>query len=138
MKNKKETTIDTFVINKEKESHKEIMYAYTFSGEEDLKDELGYPMVDIKKVKDVFTDYKVFALKVVIGNSIKYFVKRGKFGKLFNPIGLYSEGTARKYNNHAGKPEWTLQQTNKKVFDFYINFLKTKNPAWIINADREV
>ena len=68
----------------------------------------------------------------------KMYVKRGRHGHLFNPIGLYSEGTEYKQKRHAGKPEWELKPVNKKAFDFYINFLKTKNVAWLRNAEREI
>jgi hypothetical protein len=38
---------------------------------------------------------------------------------------------------HAGRPEWEFKETTKQVFDKYINFLKTKNVAWLNNAERD-
>jgi hypothetical protein len=50
---------------------------------------------------------------------------------------MYSEGTAKKQMRHAGKPEWEFKETNEVVFNKYINFLRTKNIAWLNNAERE-
>ena len=56
---------------------------------------------------------------------------------LHDALPIYSEGTARKQMRHAGRPEWQFKETTKQVFDKYINFLKTKNVAWLNNAERD-
>jgi len=50
---------------------------------------------------------------------------------------MYSEGMAKKQLRHAGRPEWEFKETNEQVFTKYIKFLKTKNTAWLNNAERE-
>lgn len=103
---------------------------YTIFGKHDWLDDEGFPRVN-KEAPDAYA-------KSISGNTkTKFFVKRGRYGKLYNPIGLYSEGTANKQLRHAGKPEWEFREETEKVFDFYIRFLKTKNSAWLNNAERE-
>lgn len=68
-------------------------------------------------------------------NPPKYFVKVNSQGKLFNPVGP-EEGQLHKDLKY--KKQWEFREVNKKVFNFYLNFLKTKNPSWINNANREM
>ena len=127
-----------FRIHKEKDIQKspeeEIQeketFLYTVFGKHDWLDDDGFPRLDSEGT-DTYA-------KAIAGNErIKFFVKRGRHGRLYNPIGLYSEGTANKQLRHAGKPEWEFKETTERTFDFYINFLKTKNSAWLSNAERE-
>ena len=105
-------------------------FFYTIFGKHDWLDDEGFPRVN-EEAPDAYA-------KSISGNfETKFFVKRGRYGKLYNPIGLYSEGTANKQLRHAGKPEWEFKKETEKVFNFYINFLKTKNSAWLNNAERE-
>lgn len=132
-----------FVLNQDKkeEESKTLFEAYTYSGEHDYLNLDDFPCVDIDlndEEYDVFTDPNVFALHITKGHKNTYYVKRNKSGRLLNPLGLYEEGKSEKYMNHAGRPEWVLQPTNVNVFEYYINFLKTKNIAWINHAEREV
>jgi len=72
-------------------------------------------------------------------NLRKYFIKVDKYNRIFNPYGMYSEHRA---NNrqilHAGVDELNFRETNKKAFLLYLNFLKTKNLAWLRNAEQEM
>ena len=106
---------------------------YTIYGTHTYLDSKGYPRLDSSDD----SSYDAHAKSIAVGERIKYFAKRGRHGKLYNPIGLYSEGTSRKQARHAGRPEWEFKEVTKSVFDKYINFLKTKNPAWLNNAERE-
>ena len=122
------------VIDEEKPSPSDkIVSVYTMTGDHDFKDEEGFPRLPSGKQDDV----SAYAKKIEIGARHKYYVKRGRHGRLYNPYGLYSEGTAAKQRTHAGKPEWEFSESNEKVFSFYINFLKTNNAAWLNNAERE-
>jgi|LakMenEpi03Aug12_release.lakeMendotaPanAssembly.Ray.scaffolds.fasta_scaffold379737_2 hypothetical protein len=82
---------------------------------------------------------------LVVAKSIKvedrpkrFYVKVGNHGRIFNPIGLFSEGTHTKFLSKIGRKEWEFKEVNQKVFDLYINFLTTKNIAWLTNAEREM
>ena len=37
-----------------------------------------------------------------------------------------------------GKNEYNFSKVNQRVFDMYLNFLRTKNIAWLNNAEREL
>lgn len=80
----------------------------------------------------------VFAKKIINESSYKYYIKVGTYGKIYNPIGLFSEGTANKFLARAGKKAWEFKEVNSKIFDMYIKFLRTKNMAWLNNAEREM
>ena len=80
----------------------------------------------------------VFAKKLNSNNSTKYFIKVGLYGKVYNPIGMYSEGRHTKFLTKAGKKEYDFKQVPQKVFDMYLRFLRSKNIAWLNNAEREL
>lgn len=71
-------------------------------------------------------------------NRNRYFIKIDTYGKPYNPIGMYSENQINKFSSKAGKKIYTFKETNEKAFNHYINFLKTKNLAWLRNAEREM
>lgn len=120
-----------FIINNKKDTVDKNYTYYTMIGQHSSIDEEGYPLVD----KD---NHLAFAKKILINNKAKYYIKVGVHGKIYNPIGLYSEGTANKFLARAGKKAWDFKEVNSKVFDMYVNFLKTKNIAWLTNAQREI
>lgn len=69
---------------------------------------------------------------------VKYFIKMGLDGRLFNPWGPFSEGTQADYAKRLGKPKWSFADCSQKCFDFYTKFLQSRNPAWLHNAEREL
>lgn len=82
---------------------------------------------------------QALAKKITLSNNkVKYWIKIGAHGRIYNPIGLFSEGRANKHIARSGKEEWQFRQVNKKVFDMYVSFLKTKNLAWLHNAERQI
>jgi hypothetical protein len=83
-------------------------------------------------------DGEVCAKKIITDNNTKFYIKTGLYGKIYDPIGLYSEGTSAKFLSRVGKKAWEFKQVSSKVFDMYLSFLKTKNKAWLTNAEREL
>jgi len=82
---------------------------------------------------------KVLAKKVIINTDrIKLMIKIGSHGKIYNPIGLFSEGHSNKFLSKIGRKAWEFKEVNLKVFDMYLSFLRTKNIAWLNNAEREL
>lgn len=78
-----------------------------------------------------------FAKIVSKNQNTKFFIKTGTYGRIYNPMGMFSEGKENKFNAKIGKKEFEFKQVNQKIFDMYINFLSTKNIAWLNNAERE-
>lgn len=69
-------------------------------------------------------------------SSVRYSIKLSKDGRLYNPLSLYGE--EKKYTLYDNNPNATkFKDVNFKCFDHYLNFLKTKNIAYFINAERE-
>lgn len=120
-----------FILDKNKiTSNAEYKY-YTLIGQHSEIDEEGFPVVNKE-------GNSAFAKKMTNDGKTRFFIKVGTHGKIYNPIGLYSEGTSNKFLARAGKKAWDFKEVNSKVFDMYINFLRTKNTAWLTNAQREI
>jgi hypothetical protein len=121
----------SFQINKDRTDQNKISHYYTLVGDHDSLDKNDQP---ISKTESK----KVLAKKVEYENRTKYYIKVGTYGKIYNPIGLYSEGHVNKFLSKIGKKAFEFQEVNSKTFDFYLSFLKTKNLAWLHNAEREM
>jgi hypothetical protein len=121
---------DLFKINPDKKETKNSYTRYTVFGEHDDIDMSGNPLITDEK--------KCLAYIKGSGNSEQYYLKIGLHGKIYNPIGLYSEGKSNKFLSKIGKQEYNFTKVNSKVFNMYLNFLRTKNLAWLNNAEREL
>lgn len=120
-----------FSINTSKELDNKQAEYYTIIGKHDF--------IDSEKNPRLHNDtHDACAMKLIGSTSTKFFIKTGLYGKIFNPIGMYSEGTSHKSLSKSGKKLWNFTQVNSKIFDMYITFLKTKNKAWLSNAEREM
>ncbi len=105
--------------------------SYTILGEHDFIDTDNNPRVEPGSTKTL-------AKAIHNGRRIKYFVKAGAYGRLFNPMGMFSEGKQNKFLSKIGKNEFELKEVNSRIFDLYLNFLTSKNIAWLNNAQREL
>jgi hypothetical protein len=122
-----------FQINDQKKPSQKKEEYYTVLGEQDF-------FKDKTKIPCVLTEDKALAKKIINtdNNTNKYYIKVGMYGRPYNPIGLYSEGQSAKFLTKAGKPQYVFKEVNEKTFSFYINFLTTKNTAWLSNTEREL
>lgn len=125
---------------------------FTIKGEEDeLTDEYGEPVAGEKgfpllydiqnnktgKITPAEELKNAYAKVTYTGTKARYYVKRSGSGKFYNPIGTYTEGRHTKQLRHAGKAEWEFKEVNNRVFLNYLNFLRSRNLAWLLNAERE-
>lgn len=74
--------------------------------------------------------------------SIKYMVRIDPSHKLMNPFGYDNQTEFSGHKNfvdHTCKSSKYNKYTrvSNKCFDYYLSFLKTKNLAWLTNAERE-
>lgn len=104
---------------------------YTILGDHDFIDSNNKPQAKNQT-------NKVLAKSITKNGSSKFYIKVGTYGKIFNPMGLFSEGKNEKFVAKIGKKEFEFKEVNQKVFDLYLNFLSTKNMAWLNNAEREL
>ena len=104
---------------------------YTVLGKEENQDSDGNPLISDKDAPHAC------AMKSPVSKQYKYYIKRGGTGnRLFNPVdNLTNQTGAEVYN---GVPRWQYREVNKTAFDYYLFFLKTKNPKYYTLAEREV
>jgi hypothetical protein len=118
-----------------------------FGKHDELTDENGNPnkngfplLYDTEDVRGNITPAEqlpdAFAKKVS-GKKQRFFVKKNSLGKFLNPMGMYSENRHNKVLKHAGREEWEFKEVSPRVFSLYLSFLKSRNKAWLINAERE-
>ena len=119
-----------FILNKTKTSDSKEYILYTILGSHDFIDNSQNPRVN--------SESNALAKQITSNNKNRFYIKIGMYGKIYNPMGLYSEGKANKFLAKIGKNAWEFTEVNKTVFDMYINFLRTKNQAWLNNAEREL
>jgi len=100
---------------------------YTIFGMEDYVDDNG-------NTRQTTENKNTFAKEI----NGKYMIKIGLDNRVYNPIGMFSEGKANKILAKIGKNEFNFKKVNPKVFDLYLSFLRTKNIAWLNNANREL
>lgn len=65
-------------------------------------------------------------------------VKVGMGGFIFDPWGIFSEGSQAKEAVHAGRSAWQFHKVTKFCFDQYILYLMTRNKAFYNQAGREL
>lgn len=104
---------------------------YTLLGDHDYLDNENKPRLNVESKK-------TYAKKINKNNATKYYIKTGTYGRIFNPIGLFSEGKSNKFIAKIGRKEFEFKEVNQKIFDMYTTFLGTKNIAWLNNAEREM
>jgi hypothetical protein len=125
-------TSDFMFFQKNREPSEKHYEYFTILGDHDFLDDNDRPQskTENNKVvaKSVRTDDK----------PTRFYIKIGTYGKIYNPIGLYSEGKNTKFLSKIGRKQFEFKEVNQKIFDLYLNFLTTKNLAWLNNAEREL
>ena len=103
---------------------------FTVSGLEDYLDINNNPRVTSLE------DNKILAKKVTReDNSTKYSIKIDSNGKIYNPVSMYVDKES--FLDKVCRVSEKFKEVNFKIFNMYIHFLRTKNLAWINNAERE-
>jgi len=105
--------------------------------ERGIKDQEGYPVLADKG--DIFAEDldEAYAKSIKIGHRIKYYIKTEGSGRLFNPMGLYTELQSTK-TKHVGLPVYKFIEVGYTTFSHYLKFLRTQNIAWLLTAQREL
>jgi|LakMenE18May11ns_1017448.scaffolds.fasta_scaffold9924211_5 hypothetical protein len=104
---------------------------YTLIGSEDKLDSENLPI----RSK---LDSKVYAKKIMRADqTVKYLIRLDRNGKLFNPISFYGEEKNNNFLDRVCRSNDKFKQVSQKTFNLYAEFLKSKNPAWLNNAERE-
>ena len=138
--NNKEIKKAIFQPNKKKTTQEEdtrSVVVYTIIGQQDEDDVDGNPIINDSKSINAEDRPTAYAKRTKTqAGRFKYYVKQGDRAKLANPIGMYAE--TLKAKPKEGRPSWKFREVSLKVFNKYVQFLKTKNTAWLIQAEREM
>lgn len=130
--------INTFKRNNSYD--KEVFY-YTSLGNESFFDKDGTPS-DLKESKNTYAKKIKNKLRkqVSADPGFAYYIKAYGTNKLFNP---YSQYTVQQ-NNKPSKIENLCKssnyflEVNEYIFNKYLNYLRTKNKQWLIQAQKDI
>lgn len=78
----------------------------------------------------------VHAKVVRINTRHTYYVLFNASNRMTNPIDTYDELTKLRRKTQSLKPS-TLRPVTPKAFELYVQYLQTRNPALLLNAERE-
>lgn len=124
---------DSFIFKQNIKPKVEDNEYYTLSGLEDFLDENHNPRIQN------LDDGKIMAKKIVRDdNSVRFSIKMNNNGKAYNPISLYGAEKSSGFLERVCKNNDKFRDISSKAFDLYVKFLKTKNVAWLHNAEREM
>tara|TARA_R110000824_G_scaffold17703_4_gene71284 strand:- start:1462 stop:1863 length:402 start_codon:yes stop_codon:yes gene_type:complete len=89
------------------------------------------------------SDKNCYAKKTILKTGAgaersKYYIKMASDGSIFDPWGMYSEGTQGLHDRERGRSKWSFSEVNESCFNFYIKFLQSRNNSWLMNAKREI
>ena len=104
---------------------------YTTFGEHDTILN-GYPIL---LDNDVLAETRsnAYAKKINRGDASTYYVKIGGVsGRLQDPISVFGKTFRPRHGN-----TFRFRKVSEVVFNFYIKYLRYKNPAYLRNAERE-
>lgn len=115
---------------------------YTISKNQDYVDDDGYPRSQTDNPKVFAKAVKDALSKNILQRSpsyFKYYVKIEPNRSLHDPFDGHSiKSSGRSFVDKICKSENTFMEVNQSVFDKYINYLKTQNNKWLVDAGREI
>jgi hypothetical protein len=79
---------------------------------------------------------KVVTIKTTHKEYTKYYAKTGFSGSLFDPWGMYTEGSQGARAKANGRDKWEFTEVSLRVYELYTSYLKTRVKAWFHNAER--
>lgn len=105
--------------------------------DEVVQQEDDYSVAYDKNLQEVDDDDDTAICKDILTNDKHvYSIKVNKRGSLLNPYDMYEEDRHNRVSE--GRKNWEFRKVSKKSFDYYVEFLKTKNQSWLRNAEREI
>lgn len=125
--------MSNFIHNHSDENLKQDIEIYTILDKHDYLDSNNYPRCGSENSANAL------AKKIYRNDgSIRYSIKLDNNGKIYNPLSIYGETKFSSFLDRVCRSQNKYKDVNQKAFDMYVNFLKTKNIAWLHNAEREV
>ncbi len=103
---------------------------YTLLGLQDNINDTGQPLLTLVDEAGGLSNEGDCYAKMV---NDTYFIKTIS-GKLFNPMGMYAD--QKQFQKQAGSYAIKWDRVAKPTFDNYLTFLRTKNEAYFLLAER--
>jgi hypothetical protein len=105
---------------------------YSVVGSEEFLDKNNNPRVASEN------DPRVLAKKIFRDDgSYRMSIKLNNTGKMQNPLSIYGAEKQTTFLDRVCRSQNKFKEVNMKVFDLYVQFLRTKNIAYLHNAERE-
>lgn len=127
--------MDNFIFSAKKTDTKDKDLSdefYTISGTSDYLDTEGNPRLNEE-------NQKVCAKKLYRADgSHRFYIRLANNNSVYNPISLYGDEKPNTFLDRVVRSGFKFKEVNEKVFNMYLGFLKTKNAAWLHNAEREM
>jgi len=119
-----------FTIDKNKNDTPEYKF-YCLIGDEEYLDAEGNPMTR--------TDNNKVLAKVITKFSAppQYLIRLATNNKLYNPVSQVGEDKSTSIIDNTCRPTNRFTAVNQTVFNYYLQFLSSKNLLWLNKAERE-
>jgi hypothetical protein len=125
-----------FAINHQEEYLKDVEY-FTVLGSQEYLDNDKNPRITTDNNKVLAKRIHYYnSEKQIVKSKTRHLIKVGAHGRIYNPIGLYTEGRANVVNKKIGREEFRMKEVNENTFNLYLSFLRTKNPGHLTLAER--
>lgn len=115
---------------------------FCLKGYEDFIDELGHARINNHESKHIVAKCVQSKRPKHLnshGQHYRYYIKISAKHEAYNPIQYFKfENNTKDLVNQVCKNEWVFKEVNKTIFDKYIQFLNTKNIAWLREVERDI
>lgn len=82
-------------------------------------------------------DPLVYAKIVRNGVKTSFWILYSPNHRMFNPYSLTADEYKRQRKVGQFRQSYKMKETNEKIFRMYVEFLRTQNPSYLLNAERE-
>ena len=115
---------------------------YTISKSQDYVDDNGFPRSQNDSDKVYAKAVNEIISKNILDrtpSNFRFYVKIEPNRSLYDPLCRNSVVSNKpSFVDKVCKSENSFMEVNQSVFDKYINYLKTENSRWLVDAQREV
>jgi hypothetical protein len=124
--------MDDFIFKPTSKQDVTISQYYCMVGNQDYTDDSGLPRLK--------NDSSLTLAKKIEKTDAQpqFFIKISNQNKLFNPLDSGLEDKSYSIVDNVCRPSDKFKSVNSTVFAMYLNFLSSKNIAWLNKAEREM
>lgn len=114
---------------------------YTIDSNKDFVDDYGFYRLSVDGPKVFAKAIKEIKGKDILKRSpnyFRYYVRIEPNRSLYDPLSKNLSSSTSSFVDKICKSENSFMEVNQSVFDKYINYLRTENGRWLVEATREV